>query len=333
MGATNVAWFLEGEDEGSARVIKVEKSTPSVCLSDLKRFYDGPEAIFLIKTPDTHAFHWSVISDDNAPLPPCSSELVLVKVRPFNKYPTTLSYYIEGTFDPLPFTTFLEKPPDQVTLRDVQATYKGQPGVFFFKELDSNSSPQWIVVDNRDAVVPSIGSSILAKVRLLPPSELGSSVLAFHVDGAHHPVTYRILKPASQVTMVDVRAAYNGPAGDFFVLSGNQYIPAPASDDVILPSEKTLFRIRIRPHHTQQVSNPSSTPIPSVSASASAAASSLQSFTAPSATGQVYDSLILPDNNIPPQYNEAYLSALQAAYQQQQSQLKQWPTPKPAGGQ
>lgn len=96
---TIVSWYIEGDDETAPTIppaIFLSKPPSEITLGYIKRFYHGPKGVFLVKTleeddmssliigdgPQEERFHWSVMYDDELPVPQCSVGGIMIKVRP-----------------------------------------------------------------------------------------------------------------------------------------------------------------------------------------------------------------------------------------------------------
>eukprot|EP01124_Arcella_intermedia_P002563 TRINITY_DN11397_c0_g1_i1.p1 TRINITY_DN11397_c0_g1~~TRINITY_DN11397_c0_g1_i1.p1 ORF type:complete len:289 (+),score=43.49 TRINITY_DN11397_c0_g1_i1:97-867(+) len=68
---------------------RLDKPANEVTLLDIRPFYGGPPGIFLFKTPENDGFCWTVFANENSPVPICTEDLIVVKVKPMKRISNT----------------------------------------------------------------------------------------------------------------------------------------------------------------------------------------------------------------------------------------------------
>ncbi len=98
MVTTIVSWLIEGDEASTTMppAIILNKPPNEITLGDIKRYYHGPEGVFMFKTledenevlllaettPQEERYHWTVITDDASTVPVCSTGGIIIKIRP-----------------------------------------------------------------------------------------------------------------------------------------------------------------------------------------------------------------------------------------------------------
>lgn len=152
--------YLTLEDEPNAAnsvppAIVLQKPPNEITLGDIKRYYHGPEGVFLFKTmddddvlfPETQEekFHWTILTEDFLPVPVYPGG-IHVKIRPIYKnqmHPHSYSSYTQGkTFDNFLFSRVLlliiHKVPDlSLNMKDYHKSKHQQPQqqIYLYEDL------------------------------------------------------------------------------------------------------------------------------------------------------------------------------------------------------
>jgi hypothetical protein len=98
MVTTIVSWLIEGDEASTTMppAIILNKPPNEITLGDIKRYYHGPDGVFMFKTleddevllglsdatPQEERYHWTVITDDSSTVPVCSTGGIIIKIRP-----------------------------------------------------------------------------------------------------------------------------------------------------------------------------------------------------------------------------------------------------------
>jgi len=248
MNATRVVWCLGGHERTGG---VINKPPHAICLGDVKKLWPGPPCLFLLKTPELrNKFHWTLIIDDASPVPwfDLDVPLIVAKLRLIEKPTTTITYCIEGRNDTQQVK--IPKPASQVTLMEVKDNFPGACGVFLFKTFDGNGH-HWSIVIDSFANVPSIDGEVIVQIKM---KNRPKTVVELRCEGGP-PAFFRLDKPASEVTLVDLRPFYGGPPGIFlfktqeaedycWTVFANDNSPVPLfTEDMIVVKVKPTKRI------------------------------------------------------------------------------------------
>jgi len=175
--------------------------------------------------------------------------LIVAKLRLVEKPTTLITYCIEGRNDAQQVK--VNKPASQITLMEVKDNFPGASGVFLFKTFDTNGSHHWSIVIDNFAMVPSIDGEVFVQIKMKNRSK---TVVELRCEGGIASY-FRLDKPASEVTLVDLRPFYGGPPGIFlfktpegadycWTVFANDNSPVPLySEDMIIVKVKPIKRI------------------------------------------------------------------------------------------
>jgi len=269
---TRVMWFYQGRESPGGMI---HKPPHAIVLGDVKKLYNGPPCLFLLKTPEGRGpgarFHWTLIIDDASPVPWVDIDVpvIVAKLRVVEKPYTTITYFIEGRNDSQ--VVRVSKPPSLITLMDVKDNFPGSYGTFLFKQIDAPNTCHWSVVLDSFSPVPSQDGDVVVQIKMKGPArtvieiseELSAGLTGTGAITPNSGPTYiRLDKPASSVTLQDIRPFYGGQPGIFlfktpdsalgdqfcWTVFANEHSPVPAfNEDTIICKVKPVRRVNLQP--------------------------------------------------------------------------------------
>lgn len=265
---TKIIWYYQGR-ESTGGVIP--KPPHAVVLGDVKKLYLGPPCHFLLKTPEGRPvgghtkFHWTLIIDDASPVPwiEIDTPVIVAKLRVIEKPFTTITYCIEGRNDSQ--IVKIPKPVSQVTFLEVKDNFPGSHGIFLFKTMDATGFYWSILLDNF-AAVPSLDGEVVVQIKMKNTAKTVIEITeesGLNPLGLASPAAYiRLDKPATTVTLQDIRPFYGGQPGIFlfktpdnsmgdqycWTVFANEHSPVPLfSEDTIICKVKPVKRVNLTP--------------------------------------------------------------------------------------
>jgi len=270
---TRVMWFFQGRESPAGMI---HKPPHTIVLGDVKKLYVGPPCLFLLKTPEGRGavgntkFHWTLIIDDASPVPWVDIDIpvIVAKLRVLEKPITTITYFVEGRTDSQ--VVRINKPASLITLLEVKDNFPGSYGTFLFKTLDTANTFYWSVLLDNFAAVPALDGEVVVQIKMKGPArtvieiseELSAGLTGTGAVTPNTGPTYiRLDKPASQVTLQDIRPFYGGQPGIFlfktpdsamgdqfcWTVFANEHSPVPAfSEDTIICKVKPVRRVNLQ---------------------------------------------------------------------------------------
>jgi len=270
---TRVMWFFQGRESPGG---VINKPPQSIVLGDVKKLYNGPLCHFLLKTPEGRVagntkFHWTLIIDDASPVPWVDVDVpvIVAKLRVIEKPYTTISYFIEGRNDSQ--IVRINKPASLITLLEVKDNFPGSYGTFLFKTLDPTGTFHWSVLLDNFSPVPALDGEVVVQIKMKNAAktvieiteELSAGLTGTGaVTPPSGPSYIRLDKPASNVTLQDIRPFYGGQPGIFlfktpdgplgeqfcWTVFANEHSAVPSfSEDTIVCKVKPVRRVNLQP--------------------------------------------------------------------------------------